>query len=217
MQMRLSVAVATSLLTGLASLGLAAPAQAAASGSLAQTGGGTTVTATYSGVTAGNVWICSTSIAAASCTSSNYLYVMGGFGVPLPTSPIAAGTTVYQRATASTTSLPDGTYNFSLTVATPTPAGILDTLTNGVIGTGVTPSGGSESMQGSNPAPVLQQFGKPATGTCDAAQPAMLNIGGAESSGWSESWAEWINGGLGGSVCTRTLVYSNALGRWAVG
>jgi len=79
-------------------------------------------------------------------------------------------------------------------------------------------SGGSSSgTSNSTPQPVLQQFGKPSIGTCDAAQPEILNIGGAESGGWSESWAEWMNGGLGGAVCTRTLVYSNAQGRWTVG
>jgi len=80
-------------------------------------------------------------------------------------------------------------------------------------------SGASSSSASSSdtPAPIVQQFGKPITGTCDAAQPDMLSIGGAESGGWSESWAEWMNGGLGGAVCTRTLVYSSALGHWVVG
>lgn len=78
-------------------------------------------------------------------------------------------------------------------------------------------SSGTSGTLDSNPTPVLQQFGKPATGACDAAQPEMLNIGGAESGGWRESWAEWMNGGLGGAVCTRTLVYSNNLAKWIVG
>lgn len=78
----------------------------------------------------------------------------------------------------------------------------------------VTPSGGSSS-ETSAPAPLLQQFAKPATGTCDAAQPTGLNWSGVASGGWSESWAQWANGGQGGTVCTRTLEYSVSRGAWA--
>ena len=70
---------------------------------------------------------------------------------------------------------------------------------------------------GSTPPPVLQQFGMPSSGTCDAAAPVMLNWGGAGSGGWGSSWAQWANGGNGGAVCTRTLVYSNSASRWIVG
>jgi len=70
---------------------------------------------------------------------------------------------------------------------------------------------------GPTPPPVMQQFGMPASGTCDAAAPIVLNWGGAGSGGWGNSWAEWMNGGRGGAVCTRTLVYSNDLGHWIVG
>jgi hypothetical protein len=65
--------------------------------------------------------------------------------------------------------------------------------------------------------PVLQQFGKPASAPCDAAAPATLNWGGAGSGGWGESWAQWMNGGLGGAVCTRTLVYNTTQAKWVVG
>jgi hypothetical protein len=70
---------------------------------------------------------------------------------------------------------------------------------------------------GATPPPVMQQFGMPSSGTCDAAAPVMLNWGGAGSGGWGSSWAQWANGGKGGAVCTRTLVYSNAVGHWIVG
>ena len=66
------------------------------------------------------------------------------------------------------------------------------------------------------PAPVIQQFEKPATGTCDEAQPEGLNWGGASSGGWGESWAQWANEGQGGTVCTRTLAYNNSTGTWQV-
>lgn len=72
----------------------------------------------------------------------------------------------------------------------------------------------SSAADGPVPAPVFQAFGKPSSGTCDAAAPIALNWGGAGSGSWGNSWAEWMNGGKGGPVCTRTLSYSNALGHW---
>ena len=66
------------------------------------------------------------------------------------------------------------------------------------------------------PPPVLQQFGKPSTGICDEVAPADLNWGGSSGGGWGSSWAQWMNDGTGGLVCTRTLVYSNAQGRWVL-
>lgn len=65
-----------------------------------------------------------------------------------------------------------------------------------------------------SPGSVLQQFAKPAMGTCDEAAAADLNWSGVASGGWSESWASWD--GFEGSVCTRTLVYSDALASWIV-
>lgn len=88
----------------------------------------------------------------------------------------------------------------------------------GVIYTG---SGGGSSSDSSSssstPHPIFQQFGKPASGTCDSVAPATLNWSGVTSGGWSESWAQWVNGGSGGAVCTRTLIYSTAQSRWIVG
>ena len=86
---------------------------------------------------------------------------------------------------------------------------ILSTITIG--------SGADSSSGTATPPPVIQQFGMPSSGTCDAAAPVMLNWGGAGSGGWGNSWAQWANGGNGGPVCTRTLVYSNSASRWIVG
>lgn len=80
-------------------------------------------------------------------------------------------------------------------------------------------SGGDSSSNGATssvPAPVFQQFGRPTSGTCDAVAPESLNWSGVASGGWSESWAQWMNGGTGGAVCTRELVYSTARGGWVV-
>ena len=68
----------------------------------------------------------------------------------------------------------------------------------------------------SGPDPVMQQFPIPETGTCNEAQPAGLNWGGASSGGWGESWARWVNEGQGGTVCTRTLAYNNSTATWQV-
>ena len=78
------------------------------------------------------------------------------------------------------------------------------------------PSPSSTSIS-SGPAAVTQQFGKPFQATCEAAQTEGLNWGGAESGGWGDSWAQWMNEGSGGFICTRTLIYSNSLGHWVVG
>lgn len=81
--------------------------------------------------------------------------------------------------------------------------------------------GGSETQSSSStsPAPssIVQQFAKPTAGSCDAAQPAGLDWSGVANGGWSESWAQWVNGGSGGAVCTRMLVYSSGLSSWSLG
>lgn len=72
----------------------------------------------------------------------------------------------------------------------------------------------SPSTGSSAPTPVLQQFGKPMTGTCATAQPVNADWADVGTLGWGESWARWMNDGTGGFVCTRTLVYSASQARW---
>jgi hypothetical protein len=82
---------------------------------------------------------------------------------------------------------------------------------------GLSISAAGESQEdGLLPAPVMQQFGKMTPGTCDAVAPESLNWSGVASGGWTQSWAEWVNSGTGGAVCTRTLVYSSSQSRWVV-
>lgn len=69
---------------------------------------------------------------------------------------------------------------------------------------------------GLGPAPLFQQFGKPASGTCNEVAPQSLNWAGVAGGGWGDSWAQWVNGGKGGAVCTRTLIYSSTLSKWIV-
>jgi len=77
-------------------------------------------------------------------------------------------------------------------------------------------TGSTGPISGNTPPPLLQQFGKPIAGTCDESASTDLNWGGSSGGGWGSSWAQWMNDGTGGQVCTRTLVYSNAQGRWVL-
>ncbi len=77
--------------------------------------------------------------------------------------------------------------------------------------------GSSSDSPSSGPQPIHQQFGKPVSGTCAAAAPAVLNWAGVGSGGWGESWAQWPNGGTGGAVCSRTLSYNSAQSAWIIG
>ncbi len=125
-----------------------------------------------------------------------YFTATGPMGGALP----AATYVVYFRNASAGTGTADGSF----------------TINGGGTGGGGG-SGASSSVQsGSTPVPVVQQFGRPTSGTCADAAPVTLNWGGASSGGWGESWAQWMNGGLGGAVCTRTLAYSTGTGMWGV-
>jgi len=122
-------------------------------------------------------------------------------------SPSTDPTTLSQGATLTVTAATAGSQVLTLTGSTRT-----YTLTFTVGGGGGGGGGGSNpspatSGTTSSPAPVVQQFGLPATGTCDEAAPAALNVAGVSSGGWGISWAQWMNDGAGGPVCTRTLGY----------
>jgi hypothetical protein len=67
-----------------------------------------------------------------------------------------------------------------------------------------------------SPAPILQQFGAPTSGTCADAAPARLNWAGVSSGGWGLSWSQWMNNGMGGVVCGRTLVYQSSSSAWTI-
>lgn len=84
-------------------------------------------------------------------------------------------------------------------------------------------SGGYMPLQGAvpgdgsqNPSDLLQQTGVPASGSCADVTDTAFRYGTSVSGGWGKSWANWINPGIGGAVCTRTLRYSNSLSAWVV-
>ncbi len=75
-------------------------------------------------------------------------------------------------------------------------------------------SPGTGGPGGDAPADVVQEFGLPAAGTCDAAAGPELDWAGVGRGGWSISWSQWPHGGTGGAVCSRTLHYDAGIGAW---
>lgn len=57
------------------------------------------------------------------------------------------------------------------------------------------------------PAPILQQLPMPSSGSCVMDNDTAYGYGTAVRGGWTPSWAAWVNGGTGGPVCGRMLVY----------
>jgi hypothetical protein len=51
----------------------------------------------------------------------------------------------------------------------------------------------------------FQQVGVPASGDCVDVDPITGHYPGYPIGGWSKSWAQWINDGTGGPVCTREV------------
>lgn len=64
------------------------------------------------------------------------------------------------------------------------------------------------------PNAALQQVGVPAVGGCDAVFNPALNWAGVAYGGWGLSWAQWINNGAGGPVCSRLLVFDASAVDW---
>ena len=47
----------------------------------------------------------------------------------------------------------------------------------------------------------------PSSGSCVMDNDTAYGYGTAVRGGWTPSWAAWVNGGTGGPVCGRMLVY----------
>lgn len=174
-----------------------------------------TAPATQTLQTGDSVTITNTAGGASPCT----LFIVGTSNLTGWTQRLGAGATVSLAGSASTFAGMGMNPSITFVVGTVSAdiftdlAGRVSTVATYSSSGGGGGSGGSGATPGSGPAPLMQQFAKPASGTCDAAQPDGLNWSGVASGGWSESWAQWANGGRGGSVCTRTLGYSSG---WAV-
>jgi hypothetical protein len=83
-------------------------------------------------------------------------------------------------------------------------------------GSGSGSSSSSSSSASAAPADLLQQVGVPADGKCTSITDTSLNWAGVASGGWGISWAQWMNGGKGGGVCSRALFYNLNLAKWGV-
>ena len=66
------------------------------------------------------------------------------------------------------------------------------------------------------PPSIIQQVGLPPSGVCEDVVDGMFGTQTYVRGGWTRSWATWMSNGLGGAVCTRMLVYSNAQERWVL-
>ena len=68
------------------------------------------------------------------------------------------------------------------------------------------------------PAPIdqHQQVGAITGRPCSDVDEASLGWGQAITGGWTSSWAQWMNDGAGGAVCTRTIHYDQAHRVWAI-
>ncbi len=62
----------------------------------------------------------------------------------------------------------------------------------------------------------FQQVGLPASGSCADVPSPVGHYPGFPFGGWSQSWAQWINGGAGGPVCTRELYFDQSAGEWEI-
>lgn len=107
------------------------------------------------------------------------------------------------------------------------------TLTMGTIGSGtisfITPGGNRTlSVTVVDPASEVvvprvmllhdefQQVGVPASGNCADVPSPVGHYPGFPFGGWSKSWAQWINNGAGGPVCTRELYFDQNAGEWEI-
>lgn len=189
-------------------LGFASPAQAA--GTLTDNGDDTFTVASVPFGGSEQVVICSSSVSVNLCNNAAFmtdaLYVTDTNGI------YGVGSLV-RPSSGPSVGLPAGTYTIVLRTIPPSTA--IASLVNFAIGGG---GGGGSSASGETrvgPADEIQQVGQPAAG-CENLSLPSLDWAGVSSGGWSPSWAEWVNGGRGGPVCTRTLAYSLNTNTWFV-
>lgn len=62
----------------------------------------------------------------------------------------------------------------------------------------------------------FQQVGVPASGSCADVPSPVGHYPGFPFGGWSKSWAQWINNGAGGPVCTRELYFDQNASEWEI-
>lgn len=65
------------------------------------------------------------------------------------------------------------------------------------------------------PADAVQEIGLLNGHSCLDVDETTLDWGRGISGGWSPSWAQWMNNGSGGAVCTRTIHYDTTRRAWS--
>ena len=113
-------------------------------------------------------------------------------------------------------SVPVSAFEQSVKITSLAPATEFDSYGFGSLNPGPVPDSGSSGGVGSSPASEIQQFGLPASGNCEDGATAAMNWSGIGMDGWGISWAQWMNEGVGGAVCTRTVVYDTSSAKWVV-
>jgi len=103
---------------------------------------------------------------------------------------------------------PASSYSITLSARNGRGWGLSTTLS--IQGTGI-----PETVNQTPPA-IIQQVGMPPSGSCDDVVGTRFGSQTSIQGGWGQSWAQWMNNGLGGAVCTRTLVYSSLHSRWVL-
>jgi hypothetical protein len=62
----------------------------------------------------------------------------------------------------------------------------------------------------------FQQVGVPASGLCTDVPSPTGHWPGFPFGGWGKSWAQWINDGKGGPVCTREIAFNPTSGTYVL-
>jgi hypothetical protein len=142
-----------------------------------------------------------------STSLSATLYVCGfaGFGNPVPQTIDSGLSAVYTITNPSFILLKLSTANASNPCQAPTIS-----IQWGGSG-GDTPPSATDA-----PADVMQQVGAPADDKCASITDTSLNWAGVTSGGWGLSWAQWLNDGKGGTVCSRSLSYNLNKAAWVL-
>lgn len=136
---------------------------------------------------------------------NNTQTITGASGIVTP------GTGTMTRSTTTTfTLVASGTFTLTGGGGTGVMTIIVVATAPGGGGGGAGGGGGREAA----PADIFQGVAMSVIEGCASINRTDLDWGGAETGNWSQSWAQWPNGGAGGPVCQRVLWYDPVATRW---
>lgn len=207
MKFRIAAVVGTTAIIAGGLLGVS-PAQASAL-PITITGGASLSATSFSSTPAINDTIVVTNSTSSSATL--YLCTFAGIGMSPQTSIANGAQATY---TIDSTSYIRLEFATTTTSGCPTPNVLISAFGGGGGGGSSTPS--SSSNAPAAPADLMQQVGAASDGKCTSIIDTSLNWAGVTSGGWGLSWAQWLNGGKGGTVCSRSLYYNLNKAAWAL-